>query len=83
MAIVLASVVLSFIQEYTATSAIQQIKSRIQQQSTVLRNNKPLKIPSIEAVVGDIVLLSAGSLIPADGLIIKCDDFIVNQYGIK
>ncbi len=79
MAIVLASVVLSFIQEYSANHAIEELRSRIQLQSTVLREGKPKQIPTRFVVPGDIVLLSAGSLIPADGLILQCDDFFVNQ----
>ncbi|MGE5377565.1 MAG: magnesium-translocating P-type ATPase, partial [Bacteroidota bacterium] len=32
-----------------------------------------------EVVPGDMILLSAGSLIPADGLVLEADDFFVNQ----
>ncbi len=79
LAIVLASAVLSFLQEYSADHAISELRSRIQQKSTVVRSEQELEIPTIELVVGDIVLLSAGSLIPADGLILECDAFNVNQ----
>ena len=79
MVIVLASVVLSFIQEYSADNAIEELRSRVQLQSTVLRNGKPVEIPTHLLVPGDIVILSAGSLIPGDGLILQCDDFFVNQ----
>lgn len=79
MAIVLASVVLSFIQEYSANHAIEELRSRIQLQSSVLRDGKAATIPTSLIVPGDIVLLSAGSLIPADGLVLECDDFFVNQ----
>lgn len=79
MAIVFASVVLSFIQEYSASHAIEELRSRIQLQSAVLRDGKSTSIPTRSIVPGDIVLLSAGSLIPADGLILQCDDFFVNQ----
>ncbi|MCE5196695.1 MAG: magnesium-translocating P-type ATPase [Negativicutes bacterium] len=79
LVIVLASAVLSFLQEYSADHAISELRSRIQQKSTVLRNGQELEIPTIELVPGDIVLLSAGSLIPADGLILECEAFHVNQ----
>lgn len=79
MTIVIASVVLSFLQEYSAGNAIEKLRSRIQLQSTVLRNGKPVEIPTHLLVPGDIVELSAGSLIPGDGFILKCDDFYVNQ----
>ncbi len=79
LAIVLASVVLSFIQEYSASKAVEELRSRISQQITVLRDGKPVSIPSSAVVPGDLVLLSAGSLIPADGLLLECNDLYVNQ----
>lgn len=79
LAIVLASAVLSFFQEYSAGNAISELRSRIQQKSTIVRDGQEVEIPTIQLVPGDIVLLSAGSLIPGDGLILECDAFNVNQ----
>lgn len=79
LAIVLASAVLSFFQEYSAGNAISELRSRIQQKSTIVRGGQEVEIPTIQLVPGDIVLLSAGSLIPGDGLILECDAFNVNQ----
>jgi Mg2+-importing ATPase len=79
MAIVLASVALSFYQEYSANNVVEELRSRIQLQSSVLREGKPVDISTRFIVPGDIIVLSAGSLIPADGLILECDDFFVNQ----
>ena len=36
-------------------------------------------VPSEQVVPGDVVLLSAGSLIPADGIVLETNDFFVNQ----
>ena len=82
LAIVLASVVLSFIQEYRANDVISKLTQKIQQQSRVIRNNQPVTIASTQLVIGDIVVLSAGSLIPADGLVLECDDFLVNRSSL-
>jgi Mg2+-importing ATPase len=79
LAIILGSSVLSFLQEYSAGNAVKELRSKIQIKSTVLRNGKPSEIPSSMVVPGDIITLSAGSLIPADGLILECHDFFVNQ----
>ncbi|MEN6417360.1 MAG: HAD-IC family P-type ATPase, partial [Clostridiaceae bacterium] len=78
-AIVLGSAVLSFLQEYSAGSAIAKLRTRIQMESVVLRDGAPKKIPSAKLVPGDLVKLSAGSIIPADGLVLESDDFLVNQ----
>lgn len=47
--------------------------------ATVLRGGKPQTIPAEAVVPGDVVLLSAGSLIPADGALLEANDFFVSQ----
>lgn len=79
VAIILTSLILSFIQEFRAGNALEKLRNMIQIKSTVLRDGKSVDIPSDSIVPGDIVLLSAGSLIPADGLVLESDDFLVNQ----
>ena len=79
VAIVVASAVLSFAQEYTASNAVEKLRAQVTIKATVLRDGKPQPIPAEEVVPGDIVLLSAGSLIPADGVVLEAKDFFVNQ----
>lgn len=79
LAIVVASAVLGFIQEYGASNAIEKLRSQVKLKATVLRDGIPQVILSEHVVPGDIVLLSAGSIIPADGVIVQADDFFVNQ----
>jgi len=77
--IVLGSALLSFWQEYGATNAAEKLRSQVALKSLVLRDGKSQTIPVEEIVPGDIVQLSAGSLIPADGIILDARDFFVNQ----
>jgi Mg2+-importing ATPase len=77
--IVMGSALLSFFQEYNASNAVDKLQARVMLKSTVMRDGQSTMIPSEEIVPGDIVLLSAGSLIPADGLIIDACDFFVSQ----
>jgi Mg2+-importing ATPase len=79
VAIVVASAVLSFAQEYSASHAVEKLRAQVTIKATVLRDSKPQPIPAEEVVPGDIVLLSAGSLIPADGIVLEAKDFFVNQ----
>ncbi|HUT16089.1 MAG TPA: magnesium-translocating P-type ATPase [Anaerolineae bacterium] len=79
MTIVLGGAVLSFVQEYRAGNAVEKLRARVTIQATVLRDGQEQLIPAAEVVPGDIVLLSAGSLVPADGLILESRDFYVNQ----
>ena len=52
---------------------------RFRPKPSVLRGGQTQTIPAEEVVPGDIVLLSAGSLIPADGVVLEAKDFFVNQ----
>jgi len=79
LAIVLGSAVLSFIQEYNASTAVEKLRARVTIKATVLRDGQPQSIPAEEVMPGDVVLLSAGSLVPADGIALEAKDFFVNQ----
>jgi NAD(P)H-dependent FMN reductase len=67
--IVLGSALLSFYQEYNANSAAEKLREQVSFKSEVIRDGKPVSISTEEIVPGDVVLLSAGCLIPADGLV--------------
>ncbi len=78
-AIVLGSALLSFFQEYNASNAAEKLRSKISLKSQVVRGGQTLSIPSEQITPGDVVLLSAGSLIPADGLVLEAKDFFISQ----
>ena len=79
IAVVLGSTLLGFVQEYAAGNAIEKLRAQITVKTKVLRDGQPLILPSRDVVAGDIVLLEAGSLIPADGVVCAAKDFFVNQ----
>jgi Mg2+-importing ATPase len=79
IAIVLGSTILGFVQEYTASNAVAKLRSQVTVKSRLLRGGKPQMLPSEQVVPGDIVVLTAGSLIPADGVVLEADDFFINQ----
>ena len=79
IAVVLGSTILGFVQEYNASNAVEKLRSRVTIKSNVLRDGQPKLIPSEQIVPGDVAVLSAGSLIPADGIILSAKDFFVNQ----
>jgi Mg2+-importing ATPase len=79
LAVVLGSTVLGFAQEYRASNAVARLRSQVTSKSTVLRGGQPQGIPSEQVAPGDVVLLSAGSLIPADGVVLAATDLFVNQ----
>lgn len=82
LAIVGGSAALSFSQEYSAGNAAEKLRSQIRIKTTVLRDGAAQTVPAEEVVPGDIVLLSAGNLIPADGIVLEAKDFFVSQAAL-
>jgi Mg2+-importing ATPase len=79
LVIVFGSALLSFSQEYRANNAAEKLRSQLLVKTTVLRGGQPQTIPSEQVVPGDVIQLSAGSLIPADGVVLSAKDLFVNQ----
>ncbi|MCC6942038.1 MAG: magnesium-translocating P-type ATPase [Novosphingobium sp.] len=77
--IVLLSVTLDFVQEYRANAAAEKLRQSVSVRVNVLRDGQPLEIAVTEVVPGDIALLAAGDLIPADGRVLEARDFFVKQ----
>ncbi|MCZ0963649.1 magnesium-translocating P-type ATPase [Paracoccus benzoatiresistens] len=82
LAIILGSSLLSFFQEYRASSAVADLKQRLALTARVLRNGTERTVPVKEIVPGDVILLSAGNLIPADGLVLEAQDFLVTEASM-
>ncbi len=78
-AIVLMSVTLDFFQEYRAGRAADQLKKTVAVRATVLRDGHSQDIQIAGLVPGDVVVLSAGDLIPADCRLLEAKDFFINQ----
>lgn len=66
LAIVLCNGIIGTVQEYKAEKAIEALKSITSPTATVIRGGKRLTVDSRDLVVGDIVLLRAGDVTPAD-----------------
>lgn len=82
LAIVAGSTTLSFLQEHRAAVALDALRRRLAIRTTVLRDGARRDIPSEAVVPGDIVLLSAGNLVPADGIVLDARDFLVAQAAL-
>ena len=80
--LVSASTLLDFIEEYRSNKAAEKLKEIIVTTTTVIRDKKEIKIPIKDVTKGDIVILSAGSMIPADLRIIEATDLYVGQSSL-
>ena len=82
LAIVTGSGLLGFVQEYSASRAVQKLRQQVSLKANVLRDGQEVEIPAEAVVPGDVVLLAAGSLIPADGLMLEARDCFVIQAAL-
>ena len=80
--LVAASTLLDFFEEYRSNKAANKLKELVATTCTVIRDGKEIQIPIKNATVGDIVVLSAGSMIPADLRIIESTDLYVGQSSL-
>ena len=82
LAIVLASGVLGFWQEYTATDAVAKLRALVETKTRVLRDGNEVTIPLAEVVPGDVAVLSAGAIIPGDGRLLEARELFVNEAAL-
>ncbi|HEX7475864.1 MAG TPA: HAD-IC family P-type ATPase, partial [Dehalococcoidales bacterium] len=79
LVIVVASGLLGFWQERGSTNAVQRLMAIIQLKVSVVRQEDPGDVPAEGIVPGDIILLAAGDVVPADGLILESKDLFVDE----
>ena len=80
--LVLLSGGIRFIQELRSDKAASNLSRMIVNTATVIRDGKEEEIPIDEIVVGDLIKLSAGDMIPADVVLLDSRDFFVQQSGL-
>ncbi len=69
--VVVLNAVLGYIQENNAEKSLEALKNMQVAEAQVLRDGNVHKIAAAKLVVGDIVLLNAGDVVPADGRLIE------------
>ncbi len=77
--LIAVSTLLEFFEVFKSNKAAEKLKSLIETKALVLRNGKEEKIALNQITVGDIIILSAGDIIPADLKIIEAKDLYVSQ----
>lgn len=79
LVIAFISAFIRFVQDYSVYKFNRKLKSKITSTVTVLRDNEELEINVENVVIGDIVKLNAGTIVPADLKIVEAKDLFVNQ----
>ena len=80
--IVIMNAILGFVQEYRAEKAVEALKAMVSPHVLVLRDTTEKSIDSKGLVPGDIVLLDAGSRIPADCRLIEAANLQVDEAAL-
>ena len=80
--LVIVSTLLDFAEEYRSNKAAEKLKQLVETKATVLRDGKMIDIPMKDIVLEDVVVLSAGSMIPADLRMIEVQDLYVGQSAL-
>ena len=79
LAIVGASSLLGFWQEYRAATAVAQLQQMVEVRAEVLRDGQAITVPVAQVVPGDVVLLSAGASVPADCRLLEERDLFTDE----
>jgi Mg2+-importing ATPase len=79
VSIVLLSLLLDFAQAGQAQNAVDALRQQVALRADVRRDDAEVSLPVVQLVPGDIVQLTAGDMVPADGVLLSSRDFFVNQ----
>lgn len=79
---VLASSIISFIQGERSNNAVEKLSDMVTNSADVLRDGVFVSLPMDELIVGDIVKLSAGDMIPADVRFLQVKDMFIAQSAL-
>lgn len=82
LVLVIVSTLLDFFEEFRSNKAAEKLKELVATSTTVIRDGKEIQVPIKNVTLGDIVLLSAGSMLPADIRIIEAKDLYVGQSSL-
>ena len=82
LAIIIANAWMGYSQEYNAEQSVRLLQKMSAQYAMVLRNNNHSKIETAQLVPGDIILLEAGDIVPADARLLEVHSFKTDEASL-
>jgi len=80
--IIMLSILLGVWNEYSAEKTIDNLLKKISSSALVIRNGQKQEIPVVDVTIGDIILLSQGSIIPADLKLLEANRLEANESAL-
>ena len=80
--ITLFTVALGFVQEYRADRALEALRRMAAPMATVIRDGEECEVPAREVVPGDMIVLVAGDLVPADGRLLEAVNLRIDEASL-
>lgn len=81
--IVALSAALGFAQEAHSEAAVAALRARLALRATVVRDGQEQEIPARDLVPGDLVVLRAGDIVPADGRLVEANHLYVDESALS
>jgi Mg2+-importing ATPase len=82
LAIVGMSALLGFVQEARSEAAVAALQARLAVRATVIRDGKQQEVPIHDVVVGDVVILGAGDIVPADARLLEANHLFIDESSL-
>jgi Mg2+-importing ATPase len=82
LTIVAMSALLGFVQEARSEAAVAALQARLALRATVIRDGKQQEILIHDVVRGDVVVLGAGDIVPADARLLEANHLFVDESSL-
>ena len=79
---VIGIISIDVIQEWKTDKTLKALKDLSAPQVTVIRNGVEILLPSVDLVPGDLMIIHEGVKIPADGIVVTCNDLCVDESSL-
>lgn len=82
LAVIILNSILGTVQYIKAEKSLDSLKSLSAPTAKVIRNGQQLEIPAADLVVGDIIKLEAGDIVPSDGRLLESFSLKINESAL-
>jgi Mg2+-importing ATPase len=82
LVIVVLSALLGFAQESRSEAAVEALRARLALRATAVRDGREHDLPARDLVRGDLVVLGAGDIVPADGRLVEANHLYVDESAL-